>query len=79
MVARRDHDGARILEIADTGIGISEERRKKIFDLFYSQRKGGTGLGLAIVQRIAQIHGATVEVESAEGAGTTFRVRFPKV
>jgi signal transduction histidine kinase len=79
MVARRDHDGAKILEIADTGIGISEERREKIFDLFYSQRKGGTGLGLAIVQRIAQIHGATVEVESAEGAGTTFRVRFPRL
>lgn len=77
LVARRD-EAAKILEIADTGAGIPEAQREKIFDLFYSQRKGGTGLGLAIVQRIAQIHGAEVEVESAEGAGTTFRVRFPR-
>ena len=77
LTARR-HDGAKILEVSDTGAGISKEKQDKIFDLFYSQRKGGTGLGLAIVQRIAQVHGADVEVESAEGAGTTFRVRFPK-
>ncbi len=48
-----------------------------MFDLFYSNRKGGTGLGLAIVERIAGGHGASLEVDSKVGAGTTVAVRFP--
>ncbi|MDA8020196.1 MAG: ATP-binding protein [Thermoanaerobaculia bacterium] len=75
-LAARRSEGAKLLEVTDTGTGIAEEQLEKIFDLFYSQRKGGTGLGLAIVQRIAQIHGARLEVESSSGAGTTVRVRF---
>lgn len=76
LVARRK-GGAKILEVGDTGPGIPEDVREQVFDLFYSRRKGGTGLGLAIVQRIAQIHGAEVELDTEVGAGTTVRVLFP--
>ncbi len=65
------------IAVRDNGIGISAEAREKVFDLFYSTRKGGTGLGLAIVQRIAGAHGGTVGFESAPGEGTTFRVELP--
>lgn len=65
------------LEIADNGTGIPEDEQAKIFDLFYSTRKGGTGLGLAIVERIARAHGGKVSVESSVGAGTTVAVQLP--
>lgn len=65
------------LEVGDNGEGIPPAARPHIFDLFYSTRKGGSGLGLAIVDRIARAHGGRVEVESALGIGTTFRVLLP--
>jgi len=70
-------DGHVTLAVTDNGPGVPEEVRERIFDLFYSTRKGGTGLGLAIVRRIAENHGGRVEVESAPGAGATFRVVLP--
>lgn len=71
------HAGSTIFEVIDNGVGISPEDRERIFDIFYSTRKGGTGLGLAIVQRIAKAHGADIEVESMAGVGTTVRLRLP--
>lgn len=65
------------LAVRDNGTGVSAEEKERMFDLFYSTRKGGTGLGLAIVQRIAQAHGGRVEVSSAKGAGTTVTVELP--
>jgi signal transduction histidine kinase len=73
----RRQGAAAVLEVEDNGAGIAEADREKIFDLFYSTRKGGTGLGLAIVRRIAQNHGGRVEVESRPGAGTTVAVVLP--
>ncbi len=76
LTCRRD--AARVvLEVSDNGVGIPESDRERIFDLFYSTRKGGTGLGLAIVRRIAQAHQGLVEVRSAAGAGTTVAVSLP--
>ncbi|MEM1202502.1 MAG: ATP-binding protein [Acidobacteriota bacterium] len=74
----RHEGGSPILEVIDNGRGMTEEESEKMFDLFYSNRKGGTGLGLAIVQRIATVHGAEVEVDTEIGEGTTVRVRFPR-
>ncbi|MCP4659662.1 MAG: GHKL domain-containing protein [bacterium] len=76
LVVRR-HPAHAVIEVVDNGCGIPEEVQPKIFDLFFSTRKGGTGLGLAIVERIARSHQAAIEVESRCGVGTTVRVRIP--
>jgi two-component system NtrC family sensor kinase len=67
------------LSIADTGCGISEENLKRIFDPFFTS-KGvgkGTGLGLSVSHGIVKAHGGTIEVESAVGEGSTFRIYLP--
>lgn len=72
-----------VIEIRDTGIGISEDDLPRIFDRFYRADKardtsrGGTGLGLAIVKRIINLHQAEIEVKSQLDLGTTFSIRFP--
>jgi signal transduction histidine kinase len=72
------HQGpAVLLELEDNGAGMSAEEQARIFDLFYSTRKGGTGLGLAIVERIARAHGGRVAVRSTLGVGTTVTVELP--
>jgi signal transduction histidine kinase len=68
-----------VLELLDNGAGIPAGQESKVFELFYSTRKGGTGLGLAIVQRIARAHGGTVSVKSAPGVGTAVSVELPAV
>jgi signal transduction histidine kinase len=74
--AGRREDGV-VLEVSDNGPGIAAEDRERVFDLFYSTKKGGTGLGLAIVQRIAEAHHAKIELDSAPGRGTAFRLVLP--
>jgi signal transduction histidine kinase len=76
LVARREEDEV-VIEIHDNGPGIAAEERERIFDLFYSTRKGGTGLGLAIVQRIARAHGTEVEVGGEPGSGAVMSLRLP--
>jgi signal transduction histidine kinase len=68
-----------VLEVRDNGPGIPKEERQRIFDLFYSTRKGGTGLGLAIVQRIAEAHGTEMEVDGHPGSGAILRLRLPMI
>jgi len=67
------------LRVDDTGCGIPPERLEKIFEPFFStkERGGGTGLGMAIVEDIVRAHGAAIEIESAEGRGTTIWLRWP--
>ncbi len=74
----RASEGMVHLEVEDNGVGIPRGESSKIFDLFYSTRKGGTGLGLAVVRRIAADHGGSVEVESTVGVGTRVRVSVPR-
>ena len=68
-----------IVSISDTGYGMSEETRKKIFEPFFSTRKseGGIGLGLTIVRNAVLAHNGNIEVESEVGKGTTFRIILP--
>jgi signal transduction histidine kinase len=78
VVLRARRIGPRVeIEVEDNGVGIREEDRRRIFDIFYSTRKGGTGLGLAIVERIAAAHGGSVAFASEEGHGTRFTVSLP--
>ena len=74
--------GKVILSVKDTGIGIPEEHRERIFERFYrvdksrSKSTGGTGLGLAIVKHIVAKHDAVMELDSEVGKGTEIRVIF---
>jgi PAS domain S-box-containing protein len=65
------------VEIADNGGGISREDVEKIFEPFYSRKKGGTGLGLFVSQSIVQHHHGRISVSSTPGVGTSFRVYLP--
>ena len=65
--------------ITDTGHGMTEEVRQKLFDPFFTTKgPKGTGLGLSITYGIVSRHGGRIVVESTPGAGSTFRLRFPK-
>jgi signal transduction histidine kinase len=66
-----------VAEVADTGRGIPEELREKIFDPFFSTRHEGVGLGLSIAYRIIREHGADMKVFSEAGKGTAFKITFP--
>jgi signal transduction histidine kinase len=66
-----------VIKISDSGPGIPEEFKTKIFDPYFSSRPGGTGLGLAITKRIVELHHGQIEVDSFPG-GTTFAVTFPE-
>jgi len=73
-------DGRAVIEIADTGIGMSAEHVAQIFDPFFSRRAdgvAGTGLGLTIVRSFVERMGGDIEVESAPNAGSCFRVKLP--
>ncbi|HEX2466514.1 MAG TPA: ATP-binding protein [Thermoanaerobaculia bacterium] len=73
-----ERDGNRVvLGIEDNGAGFAPELAERVFDLFYSTRKGGTGLGLAIARRIARAHDGEVELESTPGVGTRALVSLP--
>jgi len=65
------------VKIGDTGGGISEENRKKLFSPFFTTKKNGTGLGLAITYRIIENHRGSIEVRSEPGRGSTFTVKIP--
>ena len=65
-----------VAEISDTGKGIADNIREKIFDPFFSTRHEGAGLGLSIVYRIVREHGGDIKVQSEEGKGTTFKILF---
>ncbi len=72
-----------VISVADDGIGIDAVDQARIFERFYrvdkarSRALGGTGLGLSIVKHIAEAHGGSVDVTSAPGKGSTFRIRLP--
>jgi signal transduction histidine kinase/ActR/RegA family two-component response regulator len=67
-----------IVDIADTGIGMSEETRQRCLEPFFSTKgRRGTGLGLAMVYGVMQRHEGSVDIQSVPGQGTTFRLIFP--
>jgi PAS domain S-box-containing protein len=75
--------GAVKLQVRDTGVGIPEEHREQVFERFHriestqARTFEGTGIGLALVEELVKLHGGSVRVESAVGAGSTFTVTIP--
>lgn len=75
-----DDDEAVVLEVGDVGTGMSPLEVDRCFEPFFTTKGGhGTGLGLAMVHGIVQRHRGTIEVDSREGVGTTFRIRFTEL
>jgi signal transduction histidine kinase len=73
----RGGDAAFTIDVIDTGRGIGDEIRDRIFASFFSTKQGGTGIGLPLTRQLIELHDGTVDFESAPGFGTRFRVRFP--
>jgi len=76
-VRLRRQAGQAVLEIEDSGQGISAEDLPRIFDPFFTTKAGGTGLGLAIVHRVVEGHDGRIAVRSEPGRGSTFSVALP--
>ena len=76
-------DGSFVVSVSDSGSGIPDEERQRIFDKFYqvdstsTKTKSGTGLGLAIAKEIVEMHGGRIWVELIAGRGSTFRMELP--
>lgn len=81
-VTLRQRSEGVVASISDTGCGMSEETKQRIFEQFYrgdaSRRGEGNGLGLPLAKRVAELHGGSIRVESMVGRGSTFIVTLPK-
>ncbi|HYR76418.1 MAG TPA: ATP-binding protein [Pyrinomonadaceae bacterium] len=75
-LGRMGGERVRIL-ITDYGSGMDSKTQARLFEPFFTTKKRGTGLGLSIVRQIIDLHSGTIEVESARGTGTTFRIELP--
>jgi len=75
-----DRSGVLVFEVADNGVGIDYEIKKKIFTTFFSTKGSdkGTGLGLLTTSKMVQEHGGKVSFESTQGQGSIFRLEFPR-
>ncbi|UCD20391.1 MAG: GHKL domain-containing protein [candidate division WOR-3 bacterium] len=69
-------DGTAKIIIADNGVGMDEEERKRVFSPYFSTKKSGTGLGLYIAQKIVKDHGGNIAIDSEKNKGTTFEISF---
>jgi two-component system, NtrC family, sensor kinase len=77
-VTGRVHPNEYALEVTDLGPGIAIEDHDRIFEPFFSKRKGGSGLGLSVCAGIIGAHGGSITVSSSVGQGATFRVALPR-
>jgi signal transduction histidine kinase len=77
-VGLTEQNGEWVLEIADGGVGIPEESRTKIFQLYFTTKPQGSGIGLAVTYRVVQLHNGSIQFDSTVGEGTTFSLRLPK-
>ena len=78
-VRYRQAEGKALLDVQDSGPGISADELPHVFERFYkSTDSGGMGLGLAIARHLVEAHGGTIRAESAPGAGTTIRINLPR-
>jgi signal transduction histidine kinase len=76
-VTLREEGRMAAIEIADSGAGIPDDIRTKIFDLYFTTRKDGSGIGLAMTYRIIQLHNGSIDVQSEQNIGSTFTLKLP--
>ncbi|HEX2678728.1 MAG TPA: ATP-binding protein, partial [Polyangiales bacterium] len=78
LVVARAEDSHAILEVRDSGPGVPEDARERVFDPYYTTKSEGTGLGLAIVKKIVLEHGGEIECRQAPEGGACFRIELPR-
>ena len=66
-----------MLDIIDTGEGMTAETQARMFDTFFSTKQDGSGLGLPTVRKIVEVHGGTIHCDSEPGRGTRFSIQLP--
>jgi signal transduction histidine kinase len=76
IAVRRDADNL-VIDVGDTGAGIPEESKERIFSPLYTSKPGGMGLGLTYSKRAVEAHGGSIEFKSDVGLGTTFTIKLP--
>ena len=76
-VTMREEGRMAAIEISDSGSGIPDDIREKIFDLYFTTRKDGSGIGLAMTYRIIQLHNGSIDVQSEQNIGSTFTLKLP--
>jgi signal transduction histidine kinase len=76
-IAAQCNDETVVTEVRDQGTGIPADVQEKVFELYFTTKKGGSGIGLAQTYQIMQWHYGSVDFESVDGKGTTFRLRLP--
>ncbi len=74
----RDNGDKILIEVADTGTGLTPDQCERIFTPYYTSKPHGTGLGLAIVQSIISDHNGRIRVRSEAGRGTNFVIELPR-
>ena len=74
-----EEDGAGhvVLRVTDTGCGLSETDKERLFEPFYSTKQTGLGLGLAVTRRIVKSHGGSILADNRQGGGAIFEFRIP--
>ena len=80
ILKTKEENGAIVFEVSDNGAGMDYEVKKKVFTSFFSTKGSheGTGLGLLVTRKIIQEHGGSIDFDTAEGEGTTFRIVLPR-
>ena len=73
----KSSNGAIAVSVIDSGVGMSAETKRRLFEAFYTTKRNGTGLGMMITQEIVKKHGGRIDVESEEGKGTMVTVYLP--
>ena len=76
IISHREYEKI-FIRIKDTGVGIPEKIRNKVFDLYFTTKKDGGGVGLAVCQNIIKAHDGRIEFDSVEGEGTVFTIQLP--
>ena len=78
ILCEAGRDGRVLIRVRDTGQGIPADQLARIFDLYFTTKRGGSGIGLSMVFRTVQLHHGDIDVESTPGVGTTFTITLPR-